>query len=96
LVDAEVKRILDEAYVRARKTLEENRELLQRIAEALLERETLDREEVDLLAAGKPLPELKTTKPTGLPANPPTIEPPDRAPSPSPLGLGPQVAPKPA
>ena len=96
LVDAEVKRILDEAYVRARKTLEENRELLQRIADALLERETLDREEVDLLASGKPLPELKTTKPTGLPANPPTIEPPDRAPSPSPLGLGPQVAPKPA
>src|SRR5262245_53691045 len=96
LVDAEVKRILDEAYVRARTTLEENRELLQRIAEALLERETLDREEVDLLASGKPLPELKTTKPAGLPANPPTIEPPDRAPSPSPLGLGPQVAPKPA
>jgi cell division protease FtsH len=96
LVDAEVKRILDEAYTRARKTLEENTELLQRIAEALLERETLDREEVDLLASGKPLPELKTTKPTGLPANPPTIEPPDRSPSPSPLGLGPQVAPKPA
>ncbi len=29
------------------------------LAEALLERETLDREEVYLLAAGKPLPEFK-------------------------------------
>ena len=58
-VDEEIKRILDEAYVRALKTLEENRTLLERIAEALLERETLDREEVDLLAAGMPLPEFK-------------------------------------
>ncbi len=58
-VDQEVKRILDEAYVRARAKLQENRALLERISEALLERETLDREEVDLLAAGRPLPEFK-------------------------------------
>ena len=94
-VDAEVKRILDESYVRARQALDANRELLEKIAEALLERETLDRDEVVLLATGKPLPEFKSDKPAKLPANPPTI-PPDRSPSPSPLGLGPQVAPKPA
>ena len=58
-VDDEVKRILDEAYERARKTLSENRVLLEKISEALLERETLDREDVDLLAAGLPLPEFK-------------------------------------
>ncbi|HEX6062698.1 MAG TPA: hypothetical protein VFZ04_00690, partial [Longimicrobiales bacterium] len=58
-VDDEIKRILDEAYQRARKTLSENRVLLEKISEALLERETLDREDVDLLAAGRPLPEFK-------------------------------------
>jgi cell division protease FtsH len=58
-VDEEIKRILDEAYIRARQTLQENRVLLEKISEALLERETLDREDVDLLAAGMPLPEFK-------------------------------------
>ncbi len=58
-VDNEVKRILDEAYARARQKLQDNRALLERISEALLERETLDREDVDLLAAGQPLPEFK-------------------------------------
>ena len=61
-VDAEVKRLLDEAYVSAMKMLEENRPLLERIAEALLERETLDREDIDLLAAGKLLPEAKIVR----------------------------------
>src|SRR6266545_1499821 len=60
LVDAEVKRILEEAYGRARTTLEGHRDLLDRLAGALLERETLDREEVELIAAGKALPPLET------------------------------------
>ena len=58
-VDDEIKRILDEAFSRARQTLQDNRVLLEKISEALLERETLDREDVDLLAAGMPLPEMK-------------------------------------
>ena len=49
LVDEEVKRILDEAHQEARKVLEANRELLERIAQALLERETLDREDITRL-----------------------------------------------
>ena len=36
----------------------EKRDLLDRIAEALLERETLDREDLALLLAGKQLPPL--------------------------------------
>jgi cell division protease FtsH len=60
LVDSELKRLLDESYEMARKILEENRDLLERIANALLERETLDREHVDLLAAGKELPPVRT------------------------------------
>jgi cell division protease FtsH len=61
-VDAEIKRLLDEAYETALQTLGENRPLLDHIAEALLERETLDREEIDLLAAGLPLPEAKVVR----------------------------------
>jgi len=55
-VDTEVKRFIDEAYARARTILSENRELLDRISFALLERETLDREEIFLLNRGEPLP----------------------------------------
>ena len=55
-VDQEVKRILDEAHERARAVLEKNRELLKAIATALLERETLDRAEVEALARGETLP----------------------------------------
>jgi len=62
LVDSEVKRFLDDAYNRAMRTLEEHRDLLERLAHALLERETLDREEIELLAAGQPLPDVKSRK----------------------------------
>jgi cell division protease FtsH len=61
-VDGEVKRLLDEAYVTAMRTLEGNRPLIETIAEALLERETLDREDIDLLASGEPLPEMKVVR----------------------------------
>ena len=57
-VDQEVKRFLDEAHDRARTVLEDNRDLLESIAAALLERETLDRDEVQALAHGEPLPPL--------------------------------------
>ena len=62
-VDQEVKRLLDEAHGRARVVVEENRDLLDSIAEALLERETLDRGEIEGLARGEPLPPLE-----GVPA----------------------------
>ncbi len=55
-VDTEVKRFVDEAYARARIIIGENRELLDRISAALLERETLDREDMMLLNRGEPLP----------------------------------------
>jgi cell division protease FtsH len=61
-VDREVKRLLDESYQRAIRTLQDNRPLLETIAESLLERETLDREEVELIAAGEPLPEAKVLR----------------------------------
>jgi cell division protease FtsH len=68
-VDTEVKRILDEAHERARNTLESEVDLMERIAEALLERETLDRDEIRLLAEGKPLPPLEKLSIPGAPSD---------------------------
>jgi cell division protease FtsH len=59
LVDDEVKRFLDEAYRRAVETLEANRDLLERIADALLERETIDRIDIAALEEGRPLPDVE-------------------------------------
>jgi cell division protease FtsH len=58
IVDEEVKRILDEAHQRAHSVLGEHRDLLESIAQSLLERETLDRNDVETLARGEPLPPL--------------------------------------
>ena len=56
VVDSEVRRILQEAFDRARAILGGNLETLHRMAGALLERETLDRDEVELIARGENLP----------------------------------------
>ncbi len=57
-VDEEVKHILDSAHRRARKIVEANQDLLKRVAEALLDRETLDADEIQLLVDGEDLPML--------------------------------------
>jgi len=57
-IDEEVKSILEACYASAKQVLIEKRELLDEIAEALLERETLDREDLALLMKGEPLPPL--------------------------------------
>jgi cell division protease FtsH len=56
LVDAEVSRVIKEAYQRARAALEENVELLHSLAKNLLERETLTRDDIAMLVAGQILP----------------------------------------
>jgi cell division protease FtsH len=70
LVDAEVARVLNDALGRARTTLRDNVDHLHAIAQNLLERETLTREEVDLLMAGKPLPPIKSVDIPGPPEVP--------------------------
>ncbi len=55
-IDKEVRRIIDECYSRARQVLNENKETLERVAKALLERESLEGEELDALLSGRPLP----------------------------------------
>jgi cell division protease FtsH len=54
-IDQEVKRIVEQNYARARNILTQHRALLERVAEALLEREVLDAEEVRMLIEGIPL-----------------------------------------
>ena len=58
IVDKEIKRILDEAHNRARVIVEREGELLERLAVALLERETVGRDEIQKLADDEPLPPL--------------------------------------
>ncbi|MDJ0865599.1 MAG: ATP-dependent zinc metalloprotease FtsH [Myxococcota bacterium] len=57
-IDAEVSALLNQLYGEARELLEQNRETLDRIAEALLERETLDTADLRALVAGETLPPL--------------------------------------
>jgi cell division protease FtsH len=52
-IDAEIKRIVSEQYDRAHKTLTENGGLLQRVAEALLEHEVLDADQLKALVEGR-------------------------------------------
>jgi len=66
LVDSEVKRILDGAYRAAHQVLEENRDLLERIAQSLLERETLDADEIEALDEGRPLPPQAAPAPASV------------------------------
>ena len=55
-VDDEVSRVINEAYNRAVDTLTQHRPLLDAIATALLERETLTREDIAVLEKGEELP----------------------------------------
>ncbi len=54
-IDQEVKRIVMEQYNRARQIIVENKDALIRLAEALLERESLDSLQIRRLVAGLPL-----------------------------------------
>ena len=75
-IDGEVRRIVTRAYDTARNILETNRDTLERIALALLEREVLDAVELKLLMEGKPLPEKIRPMPPTPPSQPlPTGEP---------------------
>ena len=55
-IDDEVRSIINAQYDRAKTVIEAHREKLDAIAEALLERETLGREEIEAIMAGRELP----------------------------------------
>ena len=80
-IDKEVRRIIDECYTRAKQILEANRDKLEVIARALLEKESLDAEELDRLLAGQPLdaeapaPATPASGPAAKPAPAPPVVP---------------------
>jgi cell division protease FtsH len=55
-IDEEVRRIVEEQYAVAKKVVVENRDKLERLAHSLLERETLDAEEIAAALDGRELP----------------------------------------
>jgi len=59
-IDLEVRRLIDEAYQSAHSIVESHADAMHRIAAALLERETIDAEEVKMLIDGKELPPIRS------------------------------------
>jgi cell division protease FtsH len=59
-IDLEVRRLIDEAYQAAHTLVENNADAMHRIAAALLERETIDAEEVKMLIEGRELPPMRS------------------------------------
>ena len=53
LIDAEIKHLANEAYIRAKNILIQNLDTLHRIADALVEKETLSAEDIDALLGKK-------------------------------------------
>ena len=83
-IDAEISRIVSEQLTRAREILGENRDAVETVTAALLERETIDSEEFQMLMTGQELPlmELEVDHTSGEEAAPSTepedVSPPDR------------------
>jgi len=60
-IDLEVRRLIDDAYQSAFTILDTHKDAMHRMAAALLERETIDAEEVRLLIEGKELPPVRSS-----------------------------------
>ena len=70
MVDAEVRRLLDVAFEEAKRIISSNLEKLHTLANSLLERETLDSDEITAVFEGRelpPLPEDDATEADGHP-----------------------------
>ena len=71
-VDAEIRRIIDEMYAKARNLIDQNREKVEIMAKALLEWETLDAEQVNDIMQGRP---PRPPKPSGGTSSTPSTPP---------------------
>ena len=56
MIDEEIRRIVTEAYGKAKKLLLENRDKLEKLAQTLLEREVLNAVEIEMVLKGETLP----------------------------------------
>ena len=72
-VDAEIRRIIDDQYGLARRLLDENRDKVEAMTQALLEWETIDAEQINDIMAGKtprpPQPPGSANTPSAPPAS---------------------------
>ncbi|MDR1696542.1 MAG: ATP-dependent zinc metalloprotease FtsH [Endomicrobium sp.] len=59
MIDSEIKRIADDGLKTASGILSENKKILDAMVDYLLERETLNSEDIDKIAKGEPLPPLE-------------------------------------
>ena len=59
MIDHEVRKLIDEAYVRTKKLLNEKKEQVEKLAEALLEKEVLFQSDVEILIGKRPYEEKK-------------------------------------
>jgi len=59
IIDREIKKLITDSYNEAMEVLRENRDKLETLADALIEREVLDAEEINILVAGRRLPALQ-------------------------------------
>jgi cell division protease FtsH len=82
-VDAEIRRIIDQQYGVARKIIEDNRDKMKVMAEALLEWETLDADQINDIMEGKP---PRAPKPASVPIKPPSD---NSSPGPAPTAAAP-------
>ena len=62
LIDDEIKKIISTAKQRATKILEENKDKLENLVKALIERETLNGEQIDKIMKGEQLEPIETAK----------------------------------
>src|SRR5216117_235964 len=73
-IDDEVRRLIGQGYVRAKAVLENDREALKRIAEALLEREVLDGVQIRRIVAGLPLEDTAEAPESGVQQEQPPVK----------------------
>ncbi|HEY3451929.1 MAG TPA: ATP-dependent zinc metalloprotease FtsH [Myxococcales bacterium] len=73
-IDAEVRRLVMEGYEKAKTLLTENRAALEKIANALLEYETLEGEDINVLIAGGELVKPKPTQRSNMAMPPKSAE----------------------
>jgi cell division protease FtsH len=66
-VDAEIRRIIDDRYSEARRLLEENRDKVEAMTQALLDFETIDADQIDDVMNSRP---VRPPKPTSRPPKP--------------------------
>jgi len=62
MIDKEVRRIIDDGMARAQDVLKEHIDVLHRMSQLLVERETLDSDEIDMVIRGEDLPPLEVKK----------------------------------